>query len=334
MAHFFIKACLVVGLTFIVNAVSATPLWLSDLPFEACQQDAYLCGVGQGDTLAEAKSSAKADIAKQLSSHVESQTEINSHLQDGKVTRAANTKVTEYSELTLTSPLILLQSEQIDGVWSVAIAYDRRSSESKLNLWLAKAPCEHGKNVFLAKTVLLASGLEALSCQPKLYLTQAGHLWSLSHSQGSFSLEPSDYESLFSSIDNPLLELSVSANRLTPSQYYHVSVISEEQGYLSLFQVLESGQVSVWLENQKVIANKKLTFPDLSLYEGLASEIPEGKDRTFDMNVALLCSKPFDSSVYEQISVQHLTDQSSRLNPLLKIMERCEFATQRINTRY
>ena len=150
---------------------------------------------------------------------------------------------------------------------------------------------------------------------------------------GSFPLNGVDYESLFSSIENQYLTMSVSENRLTPSQYYHVSVVSKKQGYLSLFQILESGQVSVWLESQKVSPHREVIFPDLDQYEGLVSEIPEGKMQTFDMNIALLCDKPLDSSLYEQISVQHITDTHNRFNSLLKIMEQCEFTTQRINTR-
>tara|TARA_R110002126_G_scaffold56536_7_gene150984 strand:+ start:6839 stop:7846 length:1008 start_codon:yes stop_codon:yes gene_type:complete len=328
-----LRLCYLMLAILSINIATASPLWVASLPFEQCQQNAYLCGVGQGATLAEAKTSAKADIAKQLSSRVESQTEISSHLRNGKLTRDANTKVTENSDVTLTGPLISLQSEQIDGVWFVAVAYDRRSIENKLNQWLTKAPCEHGENAFLGKTPLLTSGLSKLACQPRLYLSQTGQVWSLSHSMGSFPLNGVDYESLFSSIENQYLTMSVSENRLTPSQYYHVSVVSKKQGYLSLFQILESGQVSVWLESQKVSPHREVIFPDLDQYEGLVSEIPEGKMQTFDMNIALLCDKPLDSSLYEQISVQHITDTHNRFNSLLKIMEQCEFTTQRINTR-
>lgn len=322
----------------ITNKVTESPNWLMTLPFTQCQDSVYLCGVGQGESLPEAKTAARGDISKQLSAQVASKTEINTTLENGKVTRKANTKLVETSQVTLTGSIIQLAGEQIDDVWFVAIAYDKRAAENKLTSWLAKAPCEHGINNFLKQTPLLATGLSALACQPKLHLTKpagdkSNSQWSLSHSKGSLLLSKNHYESLFTSTTSDAFTLKTSQTRLTPSQYYHVTVLTQQSGYLTLLQILESGQISVWLENKKVTTNDRVVFPDLRKYEGLTSEVPAGKSRTFDMNVALLCQQPIDTSRFEKVSMQHLTNQQSQLNPLLKVMEQCEFTTQRINTK-
>jgi len=113
---------------FASNSLFATPSWFGAIK----PQNGYeIVGFGEGVSLDEAKTNARADIAKQISVKISSEIKINKQISNEKYTKNSSSNLSENVSASL-SEIKELQSEKENNLWFVALVYDNLSTTTKL----------------------------------------------------------------------------------------------------------------------------------------------------------------------------------------------------------
>ncbi|QEP42395.1 hypothetical protein D5085_04120 [Ectothiorhodospiraceae bacterium BW-2] len=316
------------------------PLWYSGQ--QLVQVGAWI-GYGEGDTLAEAKQAARADLSRTIQSQVTSQITIERQQHQGEVVVTARSAVEELSRAQF-SELQTLRSEAINQRFYVALAYDNRPLWQRLEplLTAAAAPPEHSVQELFSASPLqqqLQRHYGYGSYRPNAPLT-------LSHDGNGYRLHAADQHVGVRQREVALLlpptqlspqlglRLEPQLTNYPPEQLFQVVLQPAISGYLSLIQIFGSGATVLNLANQPVTtAALSLRYPDPKRYEGLITELPAGQSETRVVHLALICHQPRDLSRFSALSSEvGQQPQSFLLGELPALLQGCHWSalSQRI----
>ena len=307
----------------------STPTWYLTLQKNSSQ----IIGYGSGASLEIAKSIARNDIATSLKVSIKSDFTMKSVEHGNRAKRDVSSSMKEYTEVLLTDAKVL-HSQELAGVFYVALVYDNLPLAQKVYRKLANTPLEKMRyddfyyDAHFSKTLFSLFGYI-----PKYDLFFKNSLYYLYISDAVFVLSDSDLKRFFFEKESDTITLKASSKRLHVNDYFHFTLKTKKEGYVSLLEVDEEGRVIVHIDNIKMKADEKQTYPDLDIYDGLQAGIVNQNDTVDEQYMMLLCPKKIDLSLFEHISDSFNENKKAmRYCELSKMLMKCDYTSILLKT--
>ena len=307
---------------FLLDCHANPPSWFLENATPVNQYE--IIGYGSGEKLFEAKERAKNDVALTLSTHIQSSISISEYSNINDHMRAeVNQTINSSSDLIL-SDVQVTRKSFANGMYYVAVKYVNLPFYKKIKneLGVNYKNLQKEENPYLLQTFLLNNLHNEFGFFPKIKIYENN----LIISNKSFSLNKTYYSQLFTNVNSKKIILSFPSN-LNSGDNYFINTSVNDGGYLSLFQVYDSGETLLLLENQHVEKSDKIQYPDKKFYEGLQAYDESSEDLT----IALLCKEKKDLSSFTLMENQNT--KTTLFNEILNLMSECAYATKKLNIK-
>ena len=217
-----------------------------------------------------------------------------------------------------------IKSEQIGETLYVAYQYDQRSLLDKLLSALPAGNDSISDNSKALASLPISGEIRKRGKNPKFRVLHKNGYWNVSTESGEYSVNPQEWFNGFflESTSEAVSIIIQPKSSIKHGDQYTIAIEQRNTGFLSLFNVLENGQVfSLGKVNQKN-GNGLFTYPDLEKYSGLIAENLTGYDTTRDVIFAVSCRKPEVAfSVYEKIREEEADNTDERFFTYGKFLE-------------
>ena len=325
---FFIMVCLLMPPPARVSA--SPPDWFLNLP----HKDYELVGYGEGRTLDEALAKAKKGIAQSIRTRIRSESVFEERLANKDYSRNARTLLQERTDVVL-SDLETVRKEHRDGLWYIAVKYENLPFPKKFSKRLSHRACEQGnQNRYLSCTPLIKALNAELGCSPAVKLLRNHGLWYLACEDVMLPLGSAAFEKLYASCPSPSLSLVPSKTDLRKGDAFSVTLRPLRDGFVSLLNVYESGEVSVILANRSAQASEDILCPDPAANLELVAGLVREGEATFDLYVGFLSPEKVDLGRIQQAGDQVSSgERHFKFDEVLGLMDNVEFCTVLIRTR-
>ncbi|SHO55205.1 hypothetical protein VQ7734_00924 [Vibrio quintilis] len=314
---------------FFSGFLHATPDWFG----VHSEDDAKIYGYGQGATLQQAKTQAYSDLANIVEVRIINQTTSKKVYRQGQLDTSVISGQSSHSDVVFRNNVVVANSTLSDGVYYVALLYNKAGFYQRLYDWLSKSGCQNSPQSYWYHVSFLQSWLRDKKCLPEIHIERFAGGWQLTSHAGSLVLPDAQYDSLFYTHGSGSIQLHSTKSRLKPGDYYFISLYVKQAGYLSLFQVYKNGSTGVLLSNQPVQAGEVIHYPDARDYEGIEALLELEGESTFDANIALLCDEKIDTSIFEMLDESPLSDDESGFNLILDKSQHCLYRMERLTIR-
>jgi len=314
------------------NIVSknAAPKWFAS---QALHRSNFYIGYGAATRLDLAKSYARADLSKQLSSQIQSRLTQSTQDQENRVEVITQRHISELSHANL-SDLVVLKSEQKSGRYYVALGMDTTPLIQRIQQTFGHLSAEN-KVSLLNTSNLFKRYQNQYGYFPDLVLTSMSGQYYLIHGHQRLILKTSDLQQIMPQVQSSAVSFQLNPNKRTlkPEENYQVKFNLAHSGYLTYLQVFENGEVVVLFANQK-LSTSRFSFPDLNQYDGLTAELDNNEQSTQDLHIALLCPNQRDFSALEAVSTQaHQHYDVAGLVQLNALSKQCQMTTKWIRIK-
>lgn len=312
------------------DAFAGPPDWFDKLP----RKDYEIIGYGVGSTLDEATANAKKEIAQFIQTHITSESRFEERQEDKRYSQKAEVVLKERTDVVL-SEVSTIKQERKKEFWYVAVRYENLPFEKKFAGRLKSYPCKaEGQNRYLAQTPLIKSINQDLSCSPNMKLIRNHGLWYMSYDKVMLPLDSNDFEKLFISYGSEDISLIPLKKELVKGDVFSFTIRSKSDGFVSLLNVYESGEVFVITANRPIKMNHEIVVPDpqgdMELFAGLPFE---GKP-TYDLYIAFISNNRIDLSRIQQAEDNVEKDERHfKFDEVLNLIERNKFSTVLMRTR-
>jgi hypothetical protein len=302
----------------------SAPAWYLNLS----EQQHEIIGYGSGDSLEEAKTVARNDIAKSLVVHIKSEFKVDEEATEETLSRNIESHINEYTDIVLTDARVI-HLKQIGNVFYVALLYENLPLGQKIKKTFTGMVLPKMSQNSLYRNAFFSTTLKSLfGYIPEYELFFKNGLYYLHMKDKTFVLKKSDLRLFFFEKQSEEVSLAASSKYLHTNDFFHFIITVKKAGYLNLLQVDEEGRVIVHIDNQAVGTNEKSTYPDLKLYDGLQAGIVSSTDQISEQYMAVLCKKRLDFSLFEHASRSfNENDKAMRYPELNKMIGRCSYAS-------
>jgi hypothetical protein len=321
-----------------INKPITPPLWYETHSHNA---PGYWLGYGEGETLDQAKTQARADLSRSLRTQIQSTTAIQTQMQEGDTAVRINVdqQIQEVSQTELTDLTTLNVERRVQDErerYYVVLGYDHRPLALRVSdkLKSLRVPADPNPSDFW-QTMPWMQTLKAqqLASLPKFALHyQSPHYWITEpHSQTAFQIKSHELPDLYPQLETAVLKLQFEPQRpaYAPESLYRVRISVEQPGYLSYIHITSQGETLRMLDNKPVKPEQEWLFPDPVEYDGLVTELPAGLQQSRDLHWLMVCPDQRDLSRLEPISTQaHQSYASYRLGELESLSQGCQVQTQ------
>lgn len=310
--------------------LSQPPTWYENMK----RQDGELIGFGEGKTLKEAEVTAKARIATQIKATVKSNFILKTKMKDDEVSQEARDLIESTTEVILTD-VTVKKKEKIDKVWYVALSYLNLPFEKKFAMKLGAFKCKDVKqNRYLNKTPLVKLISKELGCEIDVKLVRKSGLWHMAYQNVMQPLTSFDFEKLYTGYHGKDVEITSSNTLFTEGNTFAFKIKSKRNGYLSLFNVYEDGQVFTLLRNKSVTANKRITFPPTSSDQELVAGLLRPKMATFELYIAVFSERKLELSRFQQAGTELVQGEFHyKFAELMDILDKHDFSASMIRIK-
>lgn len=305
----------------------AAPSWYMNTAVKPYE----LIGYGEGDSAESAAGRAKEDIASQLKTKIDSTVSQSTKVKNGKVDSESAQKLKVTTEAML-SGVEKIKEEREGGTYYAAYKYDVRPFEVRFAARATKAVCQ-GKSgsTTLEYTKLFKAITEELGCQPRIKLVRQNGVYTISSQEVALAAN-TEIERMFFGRQSPSLSINSSKQQPRSGESISLTLKSQKDGYVSLFDVYDDGKVTVVTANAKIRKMQPLKIPDETNKElELVMSDNDGKNST-DMFVAVFGESELDLGGFERMEEGVATDKAYKLDELFWMMDRHPFATVIIKT--
>lgn len=298
------------------------PSWFAE---QTIQPAGFWVGYGSANELDQAKTRARADLSKTLSTQVQSSMRLSTEVQGDSFQQSASQQIDEVSQSQL-SDLLVLKSEQRGNQFYVALGYDTRPViQRALERFTVLKP---NPQPGLVETGSLFQQLkQTVGFMPKLSLYSQNGRYYLTDGQTPLPIKSAELEQLMPQIASANIQLQLKPEQTVykPDQLFFIQSTTTRPGYLSYVQVFANGETVLMHANQKVAANQAWLYPDEKLYDGLITELPVNHTQTRVWHWLMRCDNSQDFSRFEAISTQaHQTYHSFLLAELAQRAQGCD----------
>lgn len=309
------------------------PEWFTMPPAGTKGYEYYGTGMGTDDK--EAQGNARAAIATAIRSDIDSgffsKEEIINESYSQEKRRVLNVK----TDISLTDAEIVKQ-QQVGKTWYVLMKYENLTIGKKCKKWLHSSGCAGEKqNSYLARTRLIREINAETGCTPDMRLVRKDKTWYLTHNriEKLLPLTSDDVANLLIPYQSDKIMLTPSNTELREGAVFSFTVQARQDGFVTLFDVYENGEVFVVEPNQPVKANQKITIPDAkSENEMVAGLLTPGKPST-DLYVVVYSNNQGDFSSLQRLGQQLAKDEDHfKFDELLRILDQHDFSATVVKT--
>lgn len=305
------------------SLIASAPSWFieSTLPTQANE---YI-GYGSGKSKAEAQENAKSDISNAIQSTVRSSLSIHTTQEDDEYSRNMDSKIESFSSVEL-SDVKLIKSELVDETWYVALKYVSLPFAKKVRQKfddITSLPNE--SNQYLQSTLLLKELKQEFGFYPKISIDRN----IVTIADLSFPMSSATLKKLFSSKMSRNITLEI-PKKAKHGEFYFINIKAKQKAYMTLIQIYENGESSLLFDNQKVLKDQKVTFPDPEEYNGLEAYLNEGDTRSKDMTIVVLCDEYKDFSYFDYVSTSKQS-YAKVYGKIFDMIDGCDTASKIMN---
>ena len=304
------------------------------------KSDEYI-GYGKALNSEKAALQAKSDLALSIQSKVSYSIKNSVETINKTAVQITKSATTIESSLTL-SDIVLVKKEKVGDMFFVAYKYSNLPLVDKIANQDIALKCTVQEHPYLSNTPLIESitkksfskALRSKGCHPRFDVVYKHGNWYLlltkaNNKKGMFLLTPNDFKLLFASVSNEVINLHLSKSNLQAGELYSINLNIRSKGYLSLFYLSSDGQLQTLIENKKIDHRKSLTYPDLTLFDGLAAEANKTELFSQDLVLAVLCKGKNDFSLLPSISNTIVNTSTQYLfKSTMDKIEQCAVSTQ------
>ncbi len=284
-------------------------------------------GYGEGSSFREAEANAKEDIAQKLSSNVDSSISITST--DTNSTSEAKLKVT--SKLNLQN-LKTIKREEMKKSFFIALKYENLDLAYRVQKTIGDITCNNEEvSLYMKETTLYQSVKNAVGCELSTKLQRRNAAWYLTYKEHMFLLSDSEFEQLYTSVDNKKFSFKSSKKVLKDGDEFHFDFATDENIYVTLLDVYENGIVTLLQSSTQFSSNLQIPSKKSKSYFE-AGLVQEGKD-TYDLYVAIYTKEPLDMSRYEYANEELASSELAyKFDELLNLIQKYEYSTILLRT--
>lgn len=299
-----LSICFIAFLSFVclsacVNQIVTQPKWYAEQIYNA--QFPEFVGYGAGASKQAAETRALADLSLQIKSWIKVEQKLSTVNLNALSEQHFKEFVSLESNISVSS-VKLIKQEQKQDHYFVAYRYSNLPVALKVAAKLTDPKCATRQHPYLSYTPLFLSIEKALGCMPEITLYHRQDQWMIEISGELFELNDTDLAQLFTRKKSNAIEMDYSSRTVSEGQYYHININHYKAGYLSLVQVFSDGQMQTLIDNKSIVANEKITYPDLKQYKGLRGQNLTNNPSSKDLTLAILCDLPIDLSRITEIS--------------------------------
>jgi len=303
------------------------PSWYFKIPLHQYE----IIGYGSGLSIEEAKTNARSDISKSLIVTIKSELNTNhtikEHGNNFNETKEFQSHITEYTNIILADAK-LRKYQKINGTFYVALSYINLPLTEKIYLKLKDTKLQPIDKRSIYNYSLFSEQLnKKFKYIPSYSLIFKDGLYYVNLNNKLFVINNSDLPLFFISKENKNIDFKISSKQLKSGDFFHFTIRSKLNGYISLLQVDEDGRIIVHLDNRENRSPFKFTYPNLELYNGLEAGIINEKNNVQENYILAICSNKLNLASYEHISLDYNINKTSlRFSRLDNLISECEYS--------
>lgn len=338
-----IKHQLIPLLTVILISTAANAGWLDsprpapdwfNTPPSGTKGNEYY-GTGKGDDEKEARKNAMEAICSSIRSDVASGFYSQEEVKNDGFSQQKRHDLRVQTDCSLTDAEVIKQ-QRVDNAWYVLMRYENSTLGKKCKTLLSPSECAGEKqNRYLEKTRLFQEINAEMGCTPDMRLERRHGIWYLIHRRIKqlLPLTAADMANLIAPVKSNTISVTPSNTELREGTVFSFTVQSRQDGFVTLFDVYENGEVFVVEPNQKIKANQKIMIPDpKSESELVAGVLTPGKPST-DLYVAVYSDNQGVFSSLQRLGQQIAKDEDHfKFDELLMLLDRYEFSATVVKT--
>ena len=309
---------------------SEFPSWFGKLTHSKSE----VIGYGVGDTYEQAFIRAKDEIAKTISTHITSESRMDQKLIDGDYSQNMDISIRETTDIVLDSVETVKQEHQ-GQLWYIALKYENLPFEIQfVNRLDHHTLAPETQNIYLSHTPLVRSLNREIGFQLDYKLIRKNGCWHLGYNDSMVLLNARNFERLFVNYSSKVFSLIPSSIKLTEGDVFTFKIQSSIDGYISLFNVCETGEVFIIENNRRVEAHGDAVIPDPSTDNELFAGLIEKGKWTFDLYLAVLDSEKMnlDRMNYAMETLDRL-ERNYKFDELLDFLNGHEFCSVVLSTK-
>ena len=321
--RFLLLCC---GLLFSVLSFASPPAWFVDQDIKPQESYGYI-GYGEGESIQQAKLSARNDIAAQLLVVIDSKMVVKKELSEGEFSTSAQ-QYSRQQTFAKLSDLSMIESVYSAGKYFVAMEYQHLSFAQSFSRKIDLTTCTNEEqHPYLSETPLFKSLNKKIGCKLNLQLIRKNKAWALEHNETLAQVYSSELSQMYVNAEVGVLSIKPSSNRLIEGALFDFSLAAKENGYVTLFNVYSDGVVSLLQENISVSAGVERAFPtekDELVFEAALME--KGKE-SLDMYVGLFSPTKKNYPQFHEAGESLQQGESQyQFDSLLDLMRRHDFS--------
>jgi len=287
-----------------------------------------IIGYGEGESFKEAEANAKEDISQRLSSEVDSS--ISVHSTDKGSMSEAKLKVT--SKLNIQN-VKTIKREQMENGFFVALKYENLDLAYRVQKTIGNVECKNEEvSSYMKETTLYQSIKKAVECELSVKLQRRNSAWYLTYKEHMFLLSDSEFEQLYTSIQNQKYSFEPSKKVLRDGDEFHFTFSADEDMYVTLLDVYENGIVTLLQASTQFSGDLQIPSKESESYFE-AGLVEEGKD-THDLYIAIFTKEPLDISRYEYANEELASSELAyKFDELINFISKYEYASILLRTK-
>ncbi|RTR38647.1 hypothetical protein EKG38_10730 [Shewanella canadensis] len=311
------------------TTVEKHPDWYTGRTLAIDEQE--LIGYGHGASKESASDQAFIEISRSIYTDVNSAgSYMYSTLQDEEYSKSDfKGEILSVASLNDTK---LIKYEFVGNTFFVAYSYSQLSLAEKIandNQF----ECEDNA-IFIHQSPLYKSLKRHLGCNPKSNVFSKNKKWYFSVNKKNYPLTESEFMALFVEYSNEMVVIKPSKRVLLESDFYNFEIKTNREGFFSLYQITNSGDVQSLIENKVLMHNEYWVYPDLSLYEGMSLNIDSDRGYNVEMTIASICDKPSQFAFLDQIDTDYLIiDNKAMLSFVLDELSGCDVSSSIVKNK-
>jgi len=314
------------------NEIQIVPNWY----LKNSLNSTIIYGYGSSKILENAKSKAREDIAKIIKVKIQSSFSMttsankSSKSNNENFTQQTQSSISEYTDMILTN-IKIDKYIQVRDTWFVRMSYINLSTIHQIKkTFTATKLKEMDKSNPLINCNFSKSLKVSLGYIPSYSLFFKNGLFFLNIKEYNFILLDNDIKKFFFSKSNANIKLTSSKKQLKIGDYFHFKIINTKNDYVSLIQIDEEGKIIVHFDN---LTAKNMTYPNLTMFEGLQAGILNNNNTAVEMYLAVSCKEKNNFTIFEQVGLNFNENKDAiRFPNLYNTIRKCDYSSIVIRT--
>ncbi len=287
--------------------IFATPIWFHHTTTKSYE----IVGYGVDNDLQIARDIAKAEISKQISVKISSNTNLNKSIQNNNYKKTFQNHISTSSSSILNG-IKILKEEKEDNQWYVVAIYDNRTLISKIQDKYPKYKKSNLKDI------------------KNLNIIREHNNWYLKIKNDLYFLDKQNFLNIFSNTQNKDIKFNPNKTKYNSYDEMRFDISTTHKGYISILYSEANGKVGVILSNNKI--KKNLIYPNKKDENQLIAYNPSSKT-IIEWYICVYSSKKLDLSEFENISENPLDESNYNFDKLLDIIKYNKYSSVKVKIR-